>query len=96
MTGKASEQAIREKLHRAASSIRKAGKAGKEVARIDWKDWERVKNSASNKTGWKAKEVDIWAIKEIELGQMIVNNTTTGEQHWLMDEKEREAKKAAA
>ena len=96
MTGKASEQAIREKLHRAASSIRKAGKAGKEVARIDWKDWERVRNSASNKTGWKAKEVDIWAIKEIELGQMIVNNTTTGEQHWLMDEKEREAKKAAA
>ena len=90
-----SEADIRDKIHRAASSVRKAkGKSGM-VARINWREWELARSNAANKTGWTTKEVDLWATKEIELGQMIVNDKTTGERHWLMDEKEREAKRTA-
>ena len=85
---------IRDKIHRATSSVRKAKGKSVMVARINWKEWElvRIRSNAANKTGWTTKEVDLWATKEIELGQMIVNDKTTGERHWLMDEKEREAK----
>ena len=80
---KITEEQMHAKVERAATSSR-----GR-VMRIDMADWERVRSSASNKTGWTRKEVDVWASRAIEEGRMVINKTSAGKAHKLMSRMSR-------
>ena len=73
------EQEMRMKAARRCTSQRQG------VIRIDQPAWELVRKNGANKTGWTRSEVDLWAAREVEAGTLIINKTSAGASHGLMN-----------